>query len=190
MRLLGLMVCFSSFFWVSLVVAGNDCIPNSPVTKDILECANSAYKRVDKKLNEQYRILVSSSKFPNKNLLLEGERAWIKYRDAHCNNIYESVYPGEEAGIEEVGCLTSLTSSRLVELVYLETGASGDGFYNSLSIMSKISSKAREEILSYIESLDQDPEESEYYKKNCELTVLAHAEVERLCRVRMKFQGV
>jgi hypothetical protein len=31
--------------------------------------------------------------------------------------------------------------------------------------MSKISSKAREEILSYIESLDQDPEESEYYKK-------------------------
>ncbi|OPK10921.1 lysozyme inhibitor LprI family protein [Pseudomonas sp. VI4.1] len=190
MRLLGLMVFFPSFFWVSLVVASNDCNPNSPVTKDVLECASSAYKRVDKKLNEQYRILVSGSKFPNKDLLLEGERAWIKYRDAHCNNVYKSIYPGEEAGIEKVGCLVSLASSRFAELVYLETGAVGDGFYSSLSIMNRISTKTREEILSYIESLDQGSEESEYYKKNCELTLLAHAEEEMLCQARMKFQVV
>lgn len=190
MRLLGLMAYFLSFFWVPLVVANSDCNSTSPVTREILECATSSYKRVDKKLNQQYGILASDPKFPNKNLLLEGERAWIRYRDSHCNNVYDSVYPGDEAGIEKVGCLITLTSSRLVELVYLETGTNGDGFYNALSIMSSVSSKTREEILSYIESMDQYPEEAEYYEKNCELTGLIHAEEGKLCRARMKFQGM
>lgn len=190
MRLLGLKLCFFSVFWVSQTLANADCNQNSQITRDILRCANSSYARVDKKLNDQYRGLVADSEFSNKKLLLEGERAWVKYRDSNCNDIYESISPGEEAEIEKVGCLISLTSSRLMELVYLETGAIGDGFYSSLSIMSRITSKTRGELLAYVESLYQHPEESEYYKKNCELTSLVFAEEERLCRVRMKFQSM
>jgi uncharacterized protein YecT (DUF1311 family) len=190
MRLLGLMACLSGFVWVSFATANNDCNPNSPVTKEIFECAISSYKRVDKKLNEQYRMLVSDPKFSNKNLLLEGERAWIKYRDSHCNKVYDSVYHGDESGIEKVGCLISLTSSRLVELTYLEAGTAGDGFYSSLSTISKISSKTRKEILSYIENVGQSPEETEYYEKNCELSGIIYAEEGKLCRARMKFQGM
>lgn len=190
LRLLGLNVCFFGFFWGSQIFADTGCNVGSPVTRDILQCANFSYKKIDRKLNEQYRGLVADSGLSNKKLLLESERAWVNFRDNSCNGIYESISPGEEAEIEKVGCRISLTSSRLMELVYLETGAIGDGFYSSLSIMSRITSKTREEILVHVESLYQHPDESEYYKKNCELTWLVFAEEERLCRVRLKFQSM
>lgn len=190
MRLLRIIPGLFSVFWVSLIFADSDCTKNSVMTKDILQCANSSYKKIDRKLNEQYAGLVADPNFLHKKLLLEGERAWIKYRDFHCANIYDSIFPGEEAGIEKVGCLTSLASSRLVELLYLDTGATNGGFYSFLSVMSKVSSKTREEILSYIESVGADSEEAEYYKKNCELMGIVHAEEARLCRVRMKFQAL
>ncbi|MGF6091826.1 lysozyme inhibitor LprI family protein [Pseudomonas sp. 18173] len=190
MRLLEVMVSVFSFFWVSSTFAGGDCNKNSVITKDIFQCADASYKKIDKKLNEQYSMLIADPKFLNRDLLLEGERAWIRYRDVYCANIYESIFPGEEAGIEKIACLTALTSSRLVELLYLDTGVSGDGFYSSLSVMSKISSMTREEIFSYIESVEKYPEELDYYKKNCELTSAIYAEEEKICRVRMKFQAM
>lgn len=190
MRLLGLMVCCAAMYWASLANADSDCNPNSSLTREILKCATASYKRIDEKLNEQYRILVSSPQFVNKKLLLEGERAWIKYRDFNCSSAYGSFSLGEESEIEKVGCLVSLTSSRLVELIYLEIGTVGDGFYSSLSIIGGISSRTREEVLSYIEAYDCSPEEVGYYEKNCELTEVVYAEEKRSCLARMKFQAM
>nr|WP_180207035.1 lysozyme inhibitor LprI family protein [Pseudomonas sp. SbOxS1]NYU07345.1 DUF1311 domain-containing protein [Pseudomonas sp. SbOxS1] len=190
MRLLELTLCVFSVFWISSSFADGDCDKESSITKDILQCADTAYKKIDKKLNEQYSALGANPKFIHRTLLLDGERAWIKYRDAHCENIYDSILPGEEAGIERILCLASLTSSRLVELLYLDTGINGDGFYSSLSIMKKISSMTREEIFSHIDSLEKNPEETDYYNKNCELTDAIHAEDEKICRIRMKFQAM
>jgi uncharacterized protein YecT (DUF1311 family) len=190
MRLLALTVCGLCFSWTSSTFADEGCNKNSVVTKDILECANTSYKKIDKKLNEQYSMLIADPAFINRNILLEGERAWVKYRDVYCTNVYESILPGEEAGVERVACLISLTSSRLVELLYLATGVTTDGFYNSLSIMNTAASMTREEVFLYIESVDKYPEEIEYYKKNCELTNVIHAEDERTCRARMKFQAM
>lgn len=174
----------------SFVFASVDCDKASLITRDIFQCANIQYERIDKKLNEQYSTTRDSLGLPNKNFLLEGERAWVKYRDSHCNNIYNSIFPGEEAGIEKIGCLIALTSSRLVELLYLDTGSIGDGFYNSLSLTSSLSSKTRDQILLHIERSESTPKESEYYRKNCELTKIIHAEDGRLCRARMKFQSM
>jgi uncharacterized protein YecT (DUF1311 family) len=190
MRLLELTVGVFSVFLVSSTFANGDCNKNSVITKDIFQCADASYKKIDQKLNEQYSMLIANPKFLNRDLLLEGERAWIRYRDVYCANVYESIFPGEEAGIERVACLISLTSSRLVELLYLDTGVIGDGFYSSISVMSRVSSMTREEIFSYIESVEKYPEEIDYYKKNCELTSAIHAEVEENCRVRMKFQAM
>lgn len=190
MRLLALTFCVLIVFWGSPTFAEGDCKKNSFITKDILQCVNIAYKKIDKKLNEQYSAMVAEPKFLHRNLLLDGERAWIRYRDVHCENIYDAILPGEEAGIERIACLASLTSSRLVELLYLDTGISGDGFYSSLSIMSRVSSMTREEIFSHIENLEKTLEETDYYKKNCELTDAIHAEDKKTCRIRMKFQAM
>lgn len=67
LRLLGLSVCFFGFFGGAQIFADTDCNQNSPITRDILRCANSSYARVDKKLNDQYRGLVADSEFSNKN---------------------------------------------------------------------------------------------------------------------------
>ena len=190
MRLLALTFCAFSVFWISSSFADGSCNKNSFITKDILQCADVVYKKVDKKLNDQYSALVTDPKFLHGDLLLDGERAWIRYRDVYCENVYDSILPGEEAGIERMACLASLATSRLMELLYLDIGISGDGFYSSLSIVGGVSSMAREEVFSRIESLEKSPEETEYYKKNCELTNAIHSEEERICRIRMKFQAM
>lgn len=190
MRLLALVACALGASLSSLTFASDDCDRNSVMTKDIFQCANSLYENIDSKLNEQYSNMVARPSAYNRNLLLEGERAWIKYRDSRCEDIYESILPGEEAEIEKTACLISLTSSRLIELIYLETGANGDGFYNSLSSISRISSKNRDEILLYIEGIVSRPKETDYYKKNCELSRALYAEDEKLCLARMKFQSM
>lgn len=190
MRLLGMMLCVLCMSLAPFTFANGDCNNSSLVTRDILLCANSSYQKIDKKLNEQYRGLVSDPKFLNKNLLRDGARAWIKYRDSYCGYIYESIIPGEEAEIERIGCLASLTASRVVEMLYLETGVISDRFYVSLSVISRISSKTRAAIFSFVESSSEPYAGAEYYKKNCELTAVIHAEEERVCRVRMKFNSM
>ncbi|WP_223465851.1 lysozyme inhibitor LprI family protein [Pseudomonas sp. GL-RE-26] len=164
MRLLGLMLCCFGMSWFSLANADSDCDSESTETKEILKCISDSYKRVDRKLNAQYKALVSNHQIQNKKLLLEGQRAWIKFRDSNCSD-YRSSSLGGESKIEEVGCLVSLTSSRLVELIYLETGTVGDGFYSLLSVTGGISSKTRDEIVSYVEDMDRTSDEIEYYKK-------------------------
>lgn len=190
MRLLAVATLVSVVLLSSQTLANDECDKASPITRDILQCLNNTHKKANKKLNEQYSTMIANFSQSNKKMLVEGERAWTKYRDSRCNYIYESVLPGEEAEIEKLACLNSLTSSRLVELLYLDTGAIADSFYSSLSVINRISSKSREEILIHIESLEDHPGELEYYKKNCELTAIMHAEDERLCRTRMRFQSM
>ncbi|MBV7476782.1 lysozyme inhibitor LprI family protein [Pseudomonas sp. PDM31] len=190
MRLLALTFCAISYLWISPAFADGNCNKNSFVTKDILQCADVAYKKIDKKLTEQYSAMVANSEFSHENLLLDSERAWIQYKAVHCENVYVSVSPGEEAEIEKVACLTSLTVSRVMELLYLDTGVNADGFYNALSVMAGASSVTREKIFSHIENLTSSPEEARYYRKNCELVGTIHAEEERICQIRMKFQAI
>lgn len=190
MRLLAIIISALGVLFTSVTFAKGDCNNTSTTTKDILRCVTNLYEKSDKKLNEQYSKMVAPRGFPNRTSLIDTERAWMKYRDAHCNEIYESILPGEEAEIEKTGCLISLTSSRLVELFHLDTGVSGDGFYNTLSFISSISSKSKDEILSHIESLEKRPKEIDYYKKNCKLTQSIYDEDERLCQARLKFQSI
>ncbi|WLH69393.1 lysozyme inhibitor LprI family protein [Pseudomonas sp. FP2309] len=190
MRLLAIVISALGFLLTSPTFAEGDCDNTSMTTKDILQCATILYEKTDKNLNKQYSKMLASRVFFNKKSLIDIERAWIKYRDAHCREVYESTFPGEEAEIEKMGCLISLTSSRLVELFHLDTGVSSDGFYNALLFISSISSKSRDEILLHIESLKKLPEETDYHKKNCELTRSVYDEDERLCRARLKFQSL
>ena len=190
MRLLGLTVWIVCFFWASMASADEICSLDRNSNEDILKCASLSYKKTDKKLNEQYSSLISDPGFMNKRLLLEGQRAWIKYRDSNCQYRYNSISPGREADIEKYACLTSSTSSRLIELIYLDTGTVGDGFYKSISFISVYLNNTRESILAHFENMARHPAENEYFKKNCELTEMLFLEERRACLARMKFQDM
>lgn len=190
MRIFSVVVFNFFAVFASLAFAGNGCNKASSLTRAIFECASGLYEKVDKKLDEQYSIALDSLSSLNKVSLVEVERVWLKYRDAHCNNIYESISPGEEAGIERAACLTSLTASRLTELIYLETGVSSDGFYSSVSFVSNLSLRSRDDMILYIEGLKSTLEAVEYFNENCELMGVVHSEDGRLCRARMKFQSM
>lgn len=189
MRLLSLIFCFLCMAWPLLAI-GEGCQPSSMITNDILECVNASYVAMDKKLNNQYKVLVLNTEPSLKKLVVNSQRAWLTYRDAHCDAVYESVSPGEEAGIERVSCLASMTSSRLTEMIYIETGVLNGSFYSSLSVMSKFSSKKRNEIIDFINGEILVPEGVEYFRKNCELTEFLYKENVQSCNARIKIQDI
>lgn len=189
MRLLSLIFCFSCSVWSSLTLGGG-CDPSSIVTSDILACVTLSHDAVDKKLNNQYKALMRNADPSHKKLLVNSQRAWIKYRDARCEETYDSISPGEEAGIERVSCRASMTSSRLTELNYIETGVPNGSFYGSLSMLIKLSSKERDEIIDYINDGAVISEGVEYLKKNCELTGLLYQENRRTCNARVRLQDM
>ena len=189
MRILSLILYFSCLIWSSLTL-GADCNSPSMVSNDILACVTISYKEIDKKLNDQYKFLKLNDDPSNKKLLVNSERAWIKYRDARCNEVYELVYPGKEAEIERVSCQASMASSRLTELIYIETGVFNDNFDSSLSMLARVSSKGRDEIIDYINGEAVIPEGAEYFKRNCELTEFLYQENSRACSARMRLQAI
>lgn len=159
-------------------------------TRDISACIMRSYEKIDVRLNAQYKEVLSSVSPSYRKNILEGGRAWIKYRDVHCENIFQSIFPGEEAGIERLNCLATLTSLRVSELLYIETGIHNGGFYNSLSLMSKLSSKTSDQIIDQIISKPAGSiEEVEYFYRNCELTGLIYEENKQACQARMKLQN-
>jgi uncharacterized protein YecT (DUF1311 family) len=177
-------MCWTSF------TSGEECNVGSGVTADILKCISISYEQVDKKLNREYIALSSKIDPPHKGLLVEGERAWARYKNAYCAAVFDSIFPGEEAGIEKESCLVSMASSRLMELIYIDTGVHNGGFFNALALNAKVSSKTRDEILKQIIEQKARPEESLYFEKNCKLTGILYKEEVRMCHARMRFRDM
>lgn len=169
-------------------LATESCDMKSLKTVDIFECAKVSQTKIDKKLNEQYQLLMSSPRFSQKTLLLEGERAWINYRDSYCKKAFESTYPGSEAEIERANCIASMTSDRLAELIYIETGVLTDGFYDALKLINSILPKQRELILSHVETKILSKKGDRYVQQNCKLTWTVNQEDISDCNVRMRFK--
>jgi uncharacterized protein YecT (DUF1311 family) len=87
-------------------------------------CAGEAYERADKALNAEWQKVVDryGGDGEAKALLLDGQRAWIKYRDAQCeiaafDNRGGSIWP-----LINSGCLAELTRRRTAELAALLEG--------------------------------------------------------------------
>ena len=87
-------------------------------------CAGDAYERADKALNAQWQKVLDryGDDAEAKKLLLDGQRAWLKYRDAQCelaafDNRGGSIWP-----LISSGCLAQLTRQRTAELANLLEG--------------------------------------------------------------------
>ena len=87
-------------------------------------CAGEAYERADKALNAQWKLVLEryGDDVGARKLLLDGQRAWLKYRDAQCqveafDSVGGSIWP-----LINSGCLAAMTRARTAELKALIEG--------------------------------------------------------------------
>ncbi|MDI7860668.1 lysozyme inhibitor LprI family protein [Rhizobiaceae bacterium n13] len=117
------------------VFAQEDPPPNctDPQTQtDMNICANLDFQNADKALNEQYRKTreimrswdsdLSESAKGAEKALLKAQRAWIDYRDGHCQAVGFQVSGGSIAPLVVSNCLADLTRTRTAELKQLAAG--------------------------------------------------------------------
>lgn len=99
---------------------------------DINICADLDYRAADKALNAQWtatkKVLTgwdAELEAHNKGAveeLTKAQRAWISYRDAHCNAVGYSVWGGSLYQAVILGCLAEVTRNRTAELKQLADG--------------------------------------------------------------------
>jgi uncharacterized protein YecT (DUF1311 family) len=86
-------------------------------------CAGDANQRADKALNAQWaKVLAQFDDAESRKLLLESQRAWLKYRDAHCEAATLDSRGGSIWLLLNSGCLAEMTRERTRELAELIDG--------------------------------------------------------------------
>ena len=87
-------------------------------------CAGEAYQRADKALNAAWAKVMATYKGDKEaeKLLLDGQRAWIKYRDAECQMAAYDSIGGSIWPLINSGCLAELTRRRTRELQGVDAG--------------------------------------------------------------------
>ena len=108
-----------------------DC-DNAQTQSDMTSCAQARYEEADKALNAQYKQTRAAMVAMDKDLdgdmkgaeqaLLKAQRAWISYRDAHCENYGFQARGGTMEPMLVAGCLADLTDLRTKELKELANG--------------------------------------------------------------------
>ena len=104
----------------------NACYQRDYSQQAMNRCAGDAHQRADEALNAQWAkvLAIYGDDAELKKLLLDGQRAWLKYRDAHCKVAASDSIGGSMWPMLNSGCLASLTRQRTKELADLIAGAS------------------------------------------------------------------
>lgn len=85
-------------------------------TKDMQDCVDAEWKKADAELNHTYQETLKKLKPDAADLLKKAQRAWITYRDAHCDAEYKMWQGGTAAGVALVQCRATLTQRRTKEI--------------------------------------------------------------------------
>jgi uncharacterized protein YecT (DUF1311 family) len=81
-------------------------------TKDMQDCADAQWKKSDDELNRVYAETLKKLKAPDADRLRKAQRAWITYRDAHCDAEYQLYAGGSIAAVSLTQCRATLTDQR------------------------------------------------------------------------------
>jgi uncharacterized protein YecT (DUF1311 family) len=91
------------------------CFAQTQAEMNIL--ANKDYKAADAKMAKIYKkVLNSLTNASDKKLLLEAQRAWIKYKETHCKLVANAYKGGSIQPLIYANCLTSITEARIKAL--------------------------------------------------------------------------
>ncbi|WP_294339806.1 lysozyme inhibitor LprI family protein [uncultured Sphingomonas sp.] len=97
-----------------LLAAGNQCAGST--TRDVEQCLAADLDRADAELNRYYAAATKRLSQQRDTAALAklrtAERAWIVYRDAECDAVYESWGQGTIRGAMNLGCRITLTEAR------------------------------------------------------------------------------
>jgi len=174
----------------SYTFASNQCTGEDLTTTEIIKCSQETFERVDKLINEQYLALINTQANEQRKAIVQSQISWIKFKEKYCTNVYDSVYPGQEASIDRISCLTQITSTRLNEIIYLRTGAINDGFHKAVSIANKKVTKYDYD--EAIKIIGGNGEYGELWKSyamsNCAISLALYREDTSTCIARMRFQ--
>jgi uncharacterized protein YecT (DUF1311 family) len=86
---------------------------NPQATPEINYCAEQAYQAADKLLNANYKKLVATlTDNTEKERLVNAQRAWVSFRDKHCEFETYSMRQGTGYSGYLSACLEELTKSR------------------------------------------------------------------------------
>lgn len=190
MQMLGVILFFGIMAISNSSFSADKCQSESVVTRDILNCISISNEIIDGLLNERYKAILSDRSFGEKDLLIAGEQLWVRYRDSRCINAFDSIYPGEEAEIERENCILSMNYSRVIELIYLESGVrdlSLDRFF------AGVGGTERDQLYSIKKGLADrvvSVDGGKYFEKNCELALKLYGENTSSCVERMKMQDL
>jgi uncharacterized protein YecT (DUF1311 family) len=104
--------------------AAPDCT-NPSSTPEMNECGALEVKAADARLNATYqRVLKAFSDKEDaqvKSMLVNAQRAWIRFREADCNAVYEKWSGGTIRGVMFTGCMRARAEQRIKELDDFET---------------------------------------------------------------------
>ncbi|NUU38174.1 lysozyme inhibitor LprI family protein [Pseudomonas sp. C2B4] len=157
---------------------------------DVVTCSHASFVKIDKVLNEQYRVLSTEIASSLKVDLLSVQKDWIRLKESYCGGIGSDASSGQERLIDKISCEKQLTSFRLSELIYLRTGVIGGGFYKAVSIVNeKTTAMDYPKAVDYVSGqFEFGPLWAEYAQRNCAMTQKLFGEVFERCIARMKFQ--
>lgn len=89
----------------------------SQTQQEMNNTAFKEYKKEDEEMAKMYKKVMSTRNTKeSKNLLLEAQRAWIKYKEAHCKSVADIYEGGSMAPLVYYSCLTELTIERKARL--------------------------------------------------------------------------
>ncbi|MGY0559258.1 lysozyme inhibitor LprI family protein [Luteimonas sp. A277] len=134
---------------------------------DLISCAATTYADSDSKLNEIYIAALASLGTVEKKGLRSVQRTWILFRDSQCGPLGNVEMYGQEAPIEELSCLASLTDDRITEIeMVLGAGVRFDYYtvINSLVRAGFDPGDTREKLAN---ASSDNPRWSMYVDENC-----------------------
>ena len=95
--------------------AQDKCYDDAKDQAGLNACADAAFKKSDKKLNELYKQIEARLKddADTKKLLIQAQRDWIKFRDAECGFQTAGADGGSMMPMLVAQCMDGLAQSRV-----------------------------------------------------------------------------
>ncbi len=94
-------------------------------TLEINECASIAEQKVEAKLNHVYQRVLKSLDQPDtetelysemKKKLINAQRAWVKFREADCDAVFQFHASGTIRTVMHIGCMQTHAERRIQDL--------------------------------------------------------------------------
>jgi uncharacterized protein YecT (DUF1311 family) len=177
------------FSLTRLAIADSTC--DGSITRELEACAKNNFYLSDRNLNTEYLTAMSKMQGKDKDNLRDAQRLWIRYKVAYCQNAFDAVSPGEEAGIDKWACLDRTTNVRFRELQYIDSKIDMRSFFQSITSIANIYEGGDlGKVIKKLKNLPSatvDQSWMSYVEANCKITYSTLLEENDVCIARQNF---